>query len=65
MEPFEVRFSGVGSFPPKVVFAAPVKDDFLEHINALVHEMFAENFQAADQENHIPTKWVPHCTCAM
>lgn len=65
IESFEVRFSGVGTFPPKVVFAAPVKDDCLKRINGLVHEIFLESFQAADQENYIPTKWVPHCALAV
>lgn len=60
-----MKFSGVGTFPPKVVFAAPVKDDCLKHINGLVNEMFLKNFQAADQENYIPTKWVPHCALAV
>lgn len=65
VEPFEVRFSGVGTFAPKVVFAAPVKDDCLKHINGLVNEKFLKIFQAADQENYIPTKWVPHCALAV
>lgn len=65
VEPFEVKFSGVGTFPPKVVFASPIKDDCLERINGLVHEMFIGNFQAADQENYIPAKWVPHCALAV
>lgn len=65
VEPFEVTFSGVGTFPPKVIFAAPIKDDRLERINRLVHEMFIGNFQAADQENYIPTKWIPHCALAV
>lgn len=65
VEPFEVKFSGVGTFPPKVVFASPIKDDCLERINGLVHEMFIGNFQAADQDNYIPEKWVPHCALAV
>lgn len=65
VEPFEVKISGVGTFPPKVVFASPVKDDCLKRINGLVNEMFSKNFQAADQENYIPTKWVPHCALAV
>lgn len=48
-----------------MVFAAPVKDDCLKHINGLVNKMFLKNFQAADQENYIPTKWVPHCALAV
>lgn len=65
MEPFEVKFSGAGAFRPRVIYASPIKDSCLEHINSIVHEMFLSNFQAADQENYIPAKWVPHCGLAV
>lgn len=65
VDTFQVKFDGVGAFEPKVLFASPVKDDYLEKINLAIHEILLENFQPADNEYYTPTKWIPHCALAV
>lgn len=62
---FEVEFEEIRAFEPRVLFASPNKEEYLERLNVLIHETFCNNFLPADNEYYTPAKWVPHCALAV
>ena len=65
MERFDVNFDEIRAFEPKVLFASPVKDTYLERLNILIHEALLKDYPPADNENYTPEKWIPHCALAV
>ena len=63
VEPVDVRFSSVGSFPGEegVVFLAPVMTRELLTLHEAFHEQMAA-YGAGCRENYRVGLWVPHCT---
>lgn len=62
---YNVKFNQTGAFEPKVLFASPIKDGYLERLNTLIHEVLLKHFQPADNEYYTPAKWIPHCALAV
>jgi len=65
IETFQVQFDDVRAFEPKVLFASPIKDEYLEKINIKINELLNDCFLPADNEYYTPEKWVPHCALAV
>lgn len=65
IENFEVKFDEIRAFEPRVLFASPMKNSYLEQLNILIHEKLLKCFPAADNEYYTPTKWIPHCALAV
>lgn len=63
--PFSVEFDRTGAFGTRVLFASPIKDEWLKKINEKVHELLLWEFEPADNENYIPQNWIPHCALAV
>lgn len=63
--PFEVTFHSIGAFEPYVLFASPVKDEYLTQLNALLHESFLNDYEPAENANYLPDRWMPHCSLAV
>lgn len=59
-----IDISEIGCFKPHVVFASPVKNEYLINLNYLLNEMVSGKFEVADNEHYIPKNWTPHCTLA-
>jgi hypothetical protein len=60
----KIIFDSIGSFGHFVVFAKPVKNEYLKESNEFFVRHLSERFPPADNGNYLPDNWIPHCTIA-
>lgn len=59
---FPIEFDGPDNFLDKVIFLKPGANtrSKLCHLNELLHKLFLQHFEPADNRNYLPGNWVPH-----
>lgn len=60
-----VLFECLHGFAPKVLFAAPRKDDYLRDLNQRATDILIKDFQPGDNNYYLPHMWSPHCALAL
>ena len=58
-------FDRLHGFAPKVLFAAPQKDDYLRNLNQQATDILIKDFQPNDNGYYLPHMWSPHCALAL
>ena len=55
-----VTWASLGAFVPKVLFAAPVLDEYLQTACAAANQLVADITEVGDDGHYLPNQWVPH-----
>jgi len=55
-----VTWASLGSFVPKVLFAAPVLDDYLRNACVTANRLVQNISEVGDEGHYLPNQWVPH-----
>ena len=65
----DLEFGGADCFLNKVVFLALKKDSpsfaSLKTLNEILHKKFLPLFEAGDNRNYLPERWLPHAALAV
>lgn len=65
----DLEFGGADCFLDKVVFLAAKKDSpsfaYLKTLNEILHQKFLPLFEAGDNRNYLPERWLPHAALAV
>ena len=55
-----VTWASLGAFVPKVLFAAPVLDDYLQNACVTANRLVEDITEVGDEGHYRPNQWVPH-----
>ena len=55
-----VAWASLGAFVPKVLFAAPVLDEYLQNACATANKLVENIAEVGDEGHYLPNQWVPH-----
>lgn len=65
----DLEFGGTDSFLDKVLFLALKKDSpsfaCVKRLNEILHQKFLPLFEAGDNRNYLPERWLPHVALAV
>ena len=65
----DLEFDGADSFLDKVLFLALKKDSqsfaCVKRLNEIIHQKFLPLFEAGDNRNYLPERWLPHAALAV
>ena len=65
----DLEFGGADSFLDKVLFLALKKDSpsfaCVKRLNEILHQKFLPLFEAGDNRNYLPERWLPHAALAV
>ena len=66
---FVLEFDGADCFLDKVLFLAVKKDSqsfaCVKRLNEILHQKFLPLFEAGDNRNYLPERWLPHAALAV
>jgi len=55
-----VTWASLGAFVPKVLFASPVLDAYLQNACVTANELVEDITEAGDEGHYLPNQWAPH-----
>jgi len=55
-----VTWASLGAFVPKVLFAAPVLDEYLQNACITANRLVEDITEVGDEGHYLPNQWVPH-----
>ena len=65
----DLEFDGADCFLNKVLFLAVKKDSpsfaYVKRLNEILHQKFLPLFEAGDNRNYLPERWLPHAALAV
>ena len=65
----DLEFGGADCFLNKVLFLAVKKDSpslaCVKRLNEILHQKFLPLFEAGDNKNYLPERWIPHAALAV
>ena len=65
----DLEFDGADCFLNKVLFLAVKKDSqsfaCVKRLNEILHQKFLPLFEAGDNKNYLPERWIPHAALAV
>jgi len=60
----DIIWASLGSFAPRVLFAAPVMNEYLQNANANINRLLKPLAAHCGYGQYLPFQWVPHTTLA-